>query len=196
MRKFNLLTVMLVLTLGIMFNVDQALALADAANEATVVIEDNDLYAEYQIAFTFSTDDSTNNLTSKAMYIGFSDNYNNPGVIHVEFTVAPSGTDVHFYAGGAMDGDLSAVSYDPLDTSLDCDIDAIANRCTTLGWRTSVSTLTESSILISPAAGCDYLVIKADGQAGNTSTVAATVTVKVWKMPGLSQVKAHVLSTT
>jgi len=185
----------MIVLFALILSVSQVFALADAANETTVVKEDNKLFAEYQVTFTFSTDDSTNDLTSKAMYIGFSDFYTHPGVIHVEFTTAPSGTDVHIYAGGAMDNDLSAVSYDPLDTSLDFDIDAIANRCTTLGWRTSVSTLTESSILISPAAGCDYLVLKADGQPGNTSTVALTAIVKVWKMPGLEQVKAQVVST-
>lgn len=170
---------------------------ADEANQTTTVIQDNDDFAEYKVVFLATdADDSTDNLTSKAMYVGFADNYNKPGTIHVEFTIAPSGTDVHIYVGGAMDNDLSAVSYDPLDTSLDCDIDAIANRATMLGWRTSVSTLTESSILVSPAAYCDYIVLKRDGQTSNPSTVSCTVIIKVWKTAERKQVQAHVISTS
>lgn len=168
--------------------------MADVANIDVTIVEDNDAYCVYQ-ADMIHTGGAEDDITSQAMYIGFSDGWHKPGAVHVEYLAGSAANDVHIYLGGLMDNDLSAADFGVLDTSLDIDGPNI-NRSTLLHWRTSVNTLTESSVLINSQTFLDYLVIKSDGQTSNPATASNRVTIKVWKDPNFpKQYKAHVKDT-
>jgi len=167
--------------------------MADVANIAVTKIADNDDFCTYQ-ATMIHTGGAEDDITSQAMYVGFSDPFNKPGVVHVESIASTANSDVHIYIGGLFDNDLSAVAYGVLDTSLDIDGTGL-NRVTAFGWRTNVNTLASSLILLSSEALCDYIVIKSDGQSSNPATTSNLVTIKVWKSAARKQVKGHVKDT-
>lgn len=151
--------------------------LADVKNKATTSYQEDEYNVYWYGAISFSADDSTNDIWTKALWIGDCDLVNNTGLIQV-WGNAASGIDVNVHVEGS--GSLYDASFfvDRIDTLLDA-AGAAAPKKALLGL--AAVTTSVNSPRIDKSARCEYLRLQFDGQAGNPSTAVIYFIVRIPK---------------
>lgn len=155
---FKNFILILALILGLSFV--NVFALADAANSGTASVSIKDGYVVYSFTVTFSTDDSTNNLTTKAFSLAFADRFNQP-ISVVAYGNAVAANDVNIA--------LFTSNYTVLASFVTstCLLDAVGAAA---GVQDLVGGVQDSAGVAEWAGATGlYGVIQCDGQAGNTS---------------------------
>lgn len=186
----------LFLALVLVFALQTSLfALADAPNKTVSVIEGKDQVIFFGTA-TFTTDDSTNNLTTKAIADDGMLDWENA---HLRaWTAAVAGDDVNIFVLGGASLDLTYMSSTYTQTVFD-DV----NSATPAAWWACKDTLrgtTASGLglewMIDPVVNDRFKVIQFDGQAGNTSGCVVSWYLVVPKKPGAPARNAYAIFST
>ena len=161
---------LVILALIISLSFINAFALADAANSGTASVSIKDGYVVYSFTVSFSTDDSTNNLTTKAFSLAFADRFNQP-ISVVAYGNAVASADVNVA--------LFTSNYTVLTSFVTstCLLDAVGAAA---GVQDLVGGVQDSAGVAEWAGATGlYGVIQCDGQTGNPSTVIIYIKVFV-----------------
>lgn len=168
--------------LVLLFTATYLFGLADVKNKATTSYQEDAYNVYWYGKIAFSATDSTNNIWTKALWIGDSNLDVEDGVIQM-WGNAASGIDVNAYLEGS--GSVYDASFSSFVT--DTKLDALGSATPVLtGLQRSFiggsGTLADSTAL-NLSSDCEFLRLKFDGQAGNPATAVIYFVVTIPKKP-------------
>lgn len=152
-------------------------ALADVKNKATTSYFEDDQQIVWYGKVAFSTGDSTNDIWTKALWIGDCDLTAQEGTLQI-WGNAASGADVNVFIEGSNSlYDASFLAH-RVDTVLDA-VGSATVKITLVG--SSYIATTKNTPVKDHATRCEYLRLQFDGQAGNPSTAVIYFTLRIPK---------------
>ena len=178
--KFNpLMAIFLIVILLLVSAGQSAFALADVKNKATTSYQEDAYNVYWYGAISFSTSDSTNDIWTKAFWIGDNDLANRDGSIQV-WGNAASGIDVNVYVEGSNSLYDASFVADRVDTLLDA-VGSATPKLALLGK--AAITTSGTTPVTDKSTRTEFLRMQFDGQAGNPATAVIYFIITIPKKP-------------